>query len=260
MTENEKYTIEVLAVALDTIEHLMNHAGQPQRTVEIARALDVNRTRVFRILKTLEAKGYAIADADTGQWELSLKCLEIGERVREKYDVRRIAMPFIRELAQRTGDMVEIVALDRDQAVIVDGYRGGHRLQVTTAIGRRFPLHVGASPKLLLAYAPSKERERLLQLIDLTGFTLNTITDRGALRHCLEIIRAQGYAVDVGEFEDDICAVGAPIRDHTGRVIAGLTVSVPASRFTRQRRQETTALTVETAQRISAGFGPGIVR
>ena len=254
MAEGEKYRIEVLAVALDVIDYLMVHAGEPQRPTDIARALGINRTRAFRILKTLEDKEFAIADPESGQWRLSLKCLEIGERIREKYDVRQVAIPFVTKLAQQTGDWVEIVTLDRDSAVIIDGRRGGHRLQVTSGIGQRFPLHVGASPKLLLAFSPQEQQERLLRSLDLTPYTLKTITDRGELRRRLGEIRAEGYAVDEGEYEDDICSVCAPIRDHVGQVIAGLTVSMPASRFNRRRRQEMAAMVVDTAERISARY------
>jgi DNA-binding IclR family transcriptional regulator len=254
MAEGERYRIEVLAVALDVIDYLMTCAGEPQRPTDIARALGINRTRTYRILKTLEEQEFAIVDPESGRWQLSLKCLEIGEQIREQYDVRQVAAPFVASLAQRTGDTVEIVTLDGDSAVIIDGQRGGHRLQVTSGIGQRFPLHVGASPKLLLAFSPKEQQERLLRSMDLTPYTLKTITDKGELRHRLAQIQAEGYAVDEGEYEDDICSVGAPIRDHAGQVIAGITVSMPASRFNRRRRHEMAAMVIDTAERISARY------
>lgn len=252
-----RYTIEVVAVALEVMDHLVVHAGNPQRPSDVARDLGINRTRAFRILKTLEQKEYALVDPETGRWQLSLKCLEIGERLREKYDIRQIAAPFVTNLARQTGEMVEIVMLYDDEAVIIDGRRGGHRLQVTSAIGLRFPLHVGASPKLLLAHLPREERERRLDSMQLPPFTLKTIVDKGELRRRLEEIQAQGFSIDEGEYEEDIRAVAAPIRDHKGQVVAGVTVSLPATRFHRQRRIELIRLVVDTAAQINARHGLG---
>lgn len=266
MAQSGRYRIEVLAVALDVLDYLTLHAGEPQRPTDIARALGIDRTRTYRILRTLEEKEFTTANPQTGRWQLSLKWLEIGELIRDKYDVRLVAIPYVTELAQRTGDWVEIVTLDRDSAVIIDGRRGGRRLQVTSGIGQRFPLHVGASPKLLLAFLPKEEQERLLQSVNLTPYTLKTITDKGELRRRLEEIRARGYAVDQGEYEDDICAIGAPIRDHTGQVIAGITVAMPTTRCNRRRRQEVTAMVVDAANGITAryrgrdGVPPEVVR
>ena len=90
--------------------------------------------------------------------------------------------------------------------------------------------------------------------MDITPYTQQSITDKGDLRRRQGEIQVDGYAVDEGEYEDDICSVGAPIRDHSGRVIAGITVSMPASRFNRRRRQEMAAMVIDTAERISARY------
>ena len=254
MAQSGRYTIEVLAVALDVVDYLKVHAEEPQRPTDIARALGIDRTRTFRILRTLEEKDFTTANPRTGRWQLSLKWLEIGERIRDKYDVRLVAVPSVTELARLTGYWVEIVTLDGDNAVIIDGRRGGQRVQVTSGIGQRFPLHVGASPKLLLAFLPKEEQECLLQSMDLTPYTLKTITEKGELRRRLDEIRACGYAVDQGEYEDDICAVSAPIRDHAGQVIAGVTVTMPTTRWNRRRRQEVVAMVVDTANSITARY------
>jgi DNA-binding IclR family transcriptional regulator len=253
--ENNPYAIEVLNVALDVIESLSSADRAPRRPGDLARQLGVHRGRIFRILKTLEQRGYVEAHPTLPGYRLGLKFLELGEQVREHIDLRRVAEPVLRELAQKTGDAAHLLVLSGTSAVCVDRYQGAHMLQVTTPIGRPLPLHVGASPKILLAYLPEQERERLIQEMELTPFTPNTITDRDELRRCLEEIRAQGYAIDEEDFEIGVYAVGAPIRDHTGRVVAGITVTVPESRYNLRRRQQLIELVVDAADRISARLG-----
>jgi IclR family KDG regulon transcriptional repressor len=255
MSNKGKYTIEVLDVTLDVIEYLAASGQEPQRHAEIARQLGIHRNRAFRILKTLEERGYVEANSETRGYQLGLKFLEVGELVHERLDVGRVADRILMELAKKTGDVAQLLVLYRHSAVCIDSYRGDHRLQVAAPIGQPLPLHIGASPKILLAHLPEQDRERILQSIELTRFTPNTITDRDELRHCLDEIRAQGYAVDEEDFEVGVYAVGAPVRDHCGRVVASITVTTPESRYSPQRRQELIEMVTNAASRVSARLG-----
>jgi DNA-binding IclR family transcriptional regulator len=126
---------------------------------------------------------------------------------------------------------------------------------VEDPIGRPLPLHIGASPKILLAHLPAEERKRIIQHMELVRFTPNTITDRCELDRRLAEIRTQGYAVDEEDFEIGVYATGAPVRDHSGCVVAGVTVTTPAVRYTPQRRQELITMVVQAASRISGQMG-----
>jgi len=255
MSNKGKYTIEVLDVTLDVIEYLAASGQEPQRHAEIARQLGIHRNRAFRIIKTLEERGYVEANPETQGYQLGLKFLEIGELVHERLDVGRVADRILMELAKKTGDVAQLLVLHGHSAVCIDSYRGNHRLQVAAPIGQPLPLHIGASPKILLAHLPEQDRERILQSIELTRFTPNTITDRDELRRCLDEIRAQGYAVDEEDFEVGVYAVGAPVRDHCGRVVAGITITTPESRYSPQRRQELIEMVTHAASRVSARLG-----
>jgi DNA-binding IclR family transcriptional regulator len=128
-------------------------------------------------------------------------------------------------------------------------------LQVATPIGQSVPLHVGASPKILLANAPEEERETLLKELSLQRFTPNTITDINELRRCLNEIREKGYAVDEEDYERGVYAIGAPVRDGTGRVIAGITITTPESRYSLERRETLIVQVLEAAREISRRLG-----
>ena len=255
MPAKDRYTIEILDIALDVVEFLLATVGEPPRVSAIAQELGINRTRVFRILKTLESRGYVESAPLIQGYELGPRFVEIGDRLRGRVDLRRVAEPVLVDLAWTTGDTVYLMARYGDSAVLLDRRRGHQRLQVDEPIGRPFPLHVGAAPKILLAYLPDGEQERLVRTMELTPFTEHTITDRDELRRRLAQIRTQGYAVDEEEYELDACATGAPVRDHRGQVVATVSVVTPKTRYDSQRCTELIKAVVDAARRISALLG-----
>ena len=254
MPENDPYIIDIIDVALDVIEHI-NDDSKVYRASEVARALGVNRTRVFRILKTLEARGYVNFDPDTQGYKLGVKFLHIGANVRERLDLRREAETILVELSRVTGDSAHLLILRGHRAVTIDRRQGENRLQVASPIGQSLPLYVGASPKILLAYLPEEERERVLQGIELEHFTDNTIADLNELRECINTIRQQGYAVDEEDYEHGVFAIGAPVFDHTGSVIAGITITTPGARYSMERKKELIDLVVKAGQKLSEKLG-----
>lgn len=254
MPAGDPYSIDIINVALDVVE-ILNDDSRVYRASEIARVLGINRTRIFRILKTLQAKGYVDCDPDTQGYRLGVKFLRIGENVRERMDLRREAEPVLVELARRTGDSAHLLILQGQRAVTIDRRQGENRLQVASPIGQSLPLYVGASPKILLAYMPEEERERVIQSMRLQRFTQKTITDANELRRCLDAIRRDGYAVDEEDFEVGVIAIGAPVRDVTGRVVAGVTITTPDSRYSQERKSELIRLVIEASDRLSKKMG-----
>ena len=254
MPENDSYVIDIIAVALDVIEHITDDS-KVYRASEIARALGINRTRVFRILKTLENRGYVDYDSDTQGYRLGVKFLHLGENVRERLDLRREAETILVELSRKTGDSAHLLILRGNRAITIDRRQGENRLQVASPIGQSLPLYVGASPKILLAYLPTEERERVLQGITLERFTENTIADLDELRKHLDTIRQQGYAVDEEDYEQGVFAIGAPVFDFTGSVIAGITITTPGSRYSIERKQELINLVVYAGKKLSEKLG-----
>jgi IclR family KDG regulon transcriptional repressor len=255
MQKKDMYTIDILSVALDVVEFMLKSGESSLRPSEIGAQLGINRTRVFRILKTLEQRGYSEFDPDTQGFRLGSKFLEFGKLVRGKDALRRVAEPVLMKLAQTTGDSSHLLIRFQDSAITIDRFQGHHRLQVATPIGQSVPLHVGASPKILLANAPEEERETLLKELSLQRFTPNTITDINELRRCLNEIREKGYAVDEEDYERGVYAIGAPVRDGTGRVIAGITITTPESRYSLERRETLIVQVLEAAREISRRLG-----
>jgi DNA-binding IclR family transcriptional regulator len=128
-------------------------------------------------------------------------------------------------------------------------------LQLSAPIGSRLPLYTGAAPKVLLAFMPEEQREHLICEMELSSFTPNTIKDKDILRKTLAEIRQQGYAVDEQDFEVGAYAFGAPVFDHEGNVVAGLSITTPTARCSAKRRKELIAMVLASAQKLSERLG-----
>ncbi len=254
MQDRDPYVIDIVDVALDVIECL-NDESKSYGASELARKLGINRTRVFRILKTLELRGYVDCDATTQTYRLGVRFLQIGESVRERLDLRREAEPVLVELARQTGDSAHLLILRGEHAVTIDRRQGENRLQVASPIGQSLPLYAGASPKILLAYLPEAEQERIIRTMEFEPFTENSIRDPGELRRRLREIRRQGYVVDEEDYERGVYAIGAPVRDSSGQVIAGISITTPETRYSLERRKELIALVIEAGRKLSEKLG-----
>ena len=252
---NLDYRIATLEVALDVVETFQSSGRDQLGVSELSRLLGQSKSRVFRIVNTLAERGYMRQDPETEEYRLGLGFMVIGETVRNQLNLRRIAEPILEELADTCGDAANLLVLFGQSAVCIDHRTGRYRLQAPAPMGVPIPLHVGASPKLLLAHLPEERREQIIQQIELTRYTANTIVDPDHLRRNLSQIREQGYSLDDEEFEVGVSAIGAPVRDYAGNVIAGVTVTVPEIRYNPDRRDELILLVVEAANRLSAAFG-----
>jgi DNA-binding IclR family transcriptional regulator len=126
---------------------------------------------------------------------------------------------------------------------------------LASAIGRRLEAHATGVGKVLLADLPEAERRSLLGGQPLERFTESTITDLDALEAELALIDERGHSVDNEEYTRGVRCVAVPVRDHTGRVVAGMSVSVPTIRFDAERAEQARALLVAAAAELSTALG-----
>ncbi len=236
--KDDRYVIEILDVALNVLEEMAFRDEEFHSPADLARALKLNRSRLFRILKTLELRGYADQDPKTGCYRLGLNFVSMGQRIQEHLSLRREAEDLLSNLAYDTGDCIHFLVLSGDSAIVVDRYIGENTLQVTQPIGKPLPLYTGAGPKLLLAYMPDYERERILKRLSFERFTANTIIEIEDLRNVLDQIRKDGFSSDNQEYEIGVYAYGAPVFDYSGDVVASISIAVPEVRHNLERRKE----------------------
>lgn len=206
------------------------------------------------MLSLLVHRRYLRYDAERGRFSPGIRLFDLGSIVLDQMGLRRIALPVMRRLRDETDESVSVNVVDGDWRVCIEKVETDHDVRQIISIGRRSPLYAGASGKCLLAYLPDAEAEAVLARIELRPIATRTITDLGQLRRELRRVRDRGYATSANERVDGAAAIAAPVLDHTGSVIAALTVSGPEPRF-RNRMTEFAERTVRAAADISAELG-----
>ena len=221
---------------------------------ELGRQLNLHKSTVSRLLSTLESEGLLEHAPGTEKYRLGPEIARLAGSADHFDDIREVARSFLQELAEATRETANLAVLDGDEVNNVDQVSGPHLVRVGNWVGRRTPLHCVANGKALLAFLPKTDLERLTAG-PLAAFTPLTINQPAALRAHLAQVRQQGYATALGEIEEGLNAIAAPIWDAEGTVIAAISVSGPAYRVTPERVPELGQLTRDVAQRVSARLG-----
>jgi DNA-binding IclR family transcriptional regulator len=195
-------------------------------TNEIARRTGINASSVSRLLSTLVAAGLVEQVADSGRYRLGLRLVELGNAALARLDVRELARPHLRALVAATGETATLSVPGDEFAITIDFVRSPASVQGVAQIGRPSVPHATAVGKVLLAFG-----EVSLPEASLRAYTSTTIVEQTQLDREVERVRSQGWAQAVGEREDDLNAIAAPVRDATGQLVAALGVQGPANRF-----------------------------
>ena len=221
---------------------------------ELSRAVRLPKATVHRLVTVLVGRGFLARDPVTAQYRVGLTPFRLGNLFLSQTHVGQAALPVIHELARLTGETVNLNVVIDLHRVCIEKAESTHDIRHAVELGRPMPLHAGASGKVLLAHLSEDEIQAVIGagVARLTG---RTIVAPARLRRSLAEIRRRGYAVTSDERVEGASAVSAPVRDGTGRVVAGLTISGPTYRFTPDRVRRFTALVLEGASKISAALG-----
>ena len=229
---------------------------EPERGVgELSRELGWHKSTVSRLMTTLERGGLLARDPATRRYRLGVDLIGLAAQVVSYLDVREVARPVLRQLAEVCQETANLAVLDAGQVIDLDQFVP--RMHQVTIIGWgrwRMPLHCTAAGKVLLAHLPQDELERTLPA-QLERFTPHTITDIDDLLQELERVRYQGYAFAREELEEGLNAIAAPIYDHTGQVPSSVNVAGPVYRVTPERFSVLAAQLIEATAQISERLG-----
>jgi len=225
---------------------------QPERSLtEISRILNSHKSSISRILITLASEGLVEKNPLNNKYRLGLKLLDLANRVLSRYDLRDHAGRYMEELAKRTGEIIHLSVLDKNEIVYLEKKGEGQTLTVATKVGARNPAHASAMGKVLLSSLLQKPLADVLAIGPLVKSTPNTITEVPKLLIELHQVREQGFATDDEESFLGIRCVAAPIYGPGGKIVAAMSVTVPKQRMGRQRMKEIRKQVVETARLIS---------
>ncbi|MGW2802154.1 IclR family transcriptional regulator [Streptomyces sp. NPDC001221] len=225
---------------------------------EVAAEIDVHKSTAFRLLGALEARGLVEQAADRGKYRLGFGIVRLAGAVTGRLDLTQQGRPVCERLIEEVGETVNIAVLQEHYAVNLYQVRGPGAVGSHNWVGQLTPVHATSSGKILLAHLPAKERARVLAASGLRKLTPHTLTARTKLEKNLAEARERGYAVTLEELEIGLHAMAAPIRSRDGEVIAAISASGPAYRFTEERIHELAPALVKGAQEISHRMGyPG---
>lgn len=214
---------------------------------ELAAELGLHKSTVSRLLGTLERRGLVRRDGD--RFVPGFELARLGGLAMRGFAVLGLARESLEELADRTGETVNLAVRDGDRALNVHQVQTAHLVGLTDWTGRALPLHATANGKVLLAFGVGGLPRELPRL------TQKTITSRQKLRAELERVRAAGFAGAVEELELGLHAAAAPVFDCFGACVAAVSVSAPAYRLPERRLPAAGELCVEAADAISARLG-----
>lgn len=221
---------------------------------DVSAELGISKGTVSRYLRRLETAGVLVRLPDK-RYKLSPRVFFWGQAAKPGSDVQSIARPVMKSMAERFGEPVSLFVLASGVAVCIDQVDGNQPVRLNAQVGRQLPLHTGSSPRLLLAYAPEEIREATLANTPYPRLTPATLSTAEEIRAALEETRERGYVVSIGESNEGVVGIAAPIRDTSGEVVAALSMAGPESRLHGTWRDECLAAVREAADGLSLSLG-----
>jgi DNA-binding IclR family transcriptional regulator len=180
---------------------------------------------------------------------------EMGGIVLEQMSLWDEALPFLEGLVADSGETGHLAVLERGEAIYIEKVEARRALRIPSAMGRGYPAHATSLGKVLLSDLGEGEVREILGAHGMASYTRTTTTDVDALLTELADIRERGFAVDDEEYDEGLRCVGAPIRDHTGRVVAALGIGGPVTRVTPERVDDLARLVIDAADGLSRRLG-----
>jgi DNA-binding IclR family transcriptional regulator len=248
-------TVRAVNRALDLLEALAG-ASQGISLSNLCAMVDLNSSTSHRLLTTLALRGFVRQEATTKRYYLGIQSISIGQAAQSQFDIRSIGDDVLRKLAFEARELANMVLLNRSEAVYIDQIQAENRtIQMFTQLGVGVPLYCSAVGKAMLAFMPDDEVEKRIGSDPLQSYTANTIINRLKFREELLLTRQRGYAVDNEEREMGVRCIAAPIFENPHKILAAVSVSGPAGRFTQERENELSKLVMKASAEISARLG-----
>ena len=237
--------------SLDILELFLDH--ERLTGAEVARLTGLPRASVHELLATLAERGYLKRRPD-GTYALGVASFVLGQAYGDRLDLRQVGRQVARQVAEQCQETVNVGVLDGSDVVYLVKIDSPLPVRLVSHAGGRLPATCTAIGKALLsALDPDELDERIPD--PLAGLTPQSVTDREALLAQLAEARQTGAAYEAGESSPEVNCVAVPVRDHTGAVVAALSVSVPEARWARRSPEEWKALAKDGAEDLSRALG-----
>lgn len=229
MAINSNMEVKSLHRALDILETIGN-SQIPLSLKKITEMTGLPKPTVYRLLRNLEERKYVACDSN-GNYRVGMQLLLVSRWAERDFEVKQLAKPHLEFLGKLSQETVHLAVLYQDQVLYVDTVESPHALRLVAKLGSTNGVHCTALGKALLIRHSDDEIVKILAKQGMEKRTEYTITTPVDYLREMRLVRARGYSLDNMESELAGRCVGAPIYDHTGSVVAAISVSGLSSRF-----------------------------
>lgn len=228
-------------------------SDEPVTLSEISQATGIDKATTLRLLATLEAWQLVQRDPVTRRYAGGVGLWRMLTSWRS--DLRDVSRPHLESLRRFTEETVTLVCPRGLERVVVESLAAPRELCVVPSIGSAEPIYAGASGKVIMAYMPEEDRDRVIELTNLKPVRSEAFTDPATFLEELSQVRQCGYAYAIGTVTAGVSALAAPIFEPTGRVAGCVSLRAPESRLPRQRIEQLAPYVVNTGRGISEQLG-----
>ena len=250
-------TAEKLLLVLEALAQ----QDRPVKLVELSRELNMNGSTLYRFLTTLEKFGYVMQYEDSEKYALTLKLCQLSEMIKNRFSITNTLHNFLLEASNLFKESAHLAQRENNTIVYIDNVSGASQmLTIRQYIGKMAPMHCTGIGKLLLLEYDMKEIDQMIAEKGLPKYTEHTITTKGGLLNELDTVRKLGYAFDNEECELGVRCIAVPVRDYTGKIVAGISVSGPTTRITDEVVTDNLSYLLDISMRASCalGFNPAL--
>ena len=235
--------------AVDVLDAI-GAAGGSMGVTELSRELGLAKSTVHRLLVALTRKGMLRQDCKTEHYVFGHKVLEMANAAAQYLDIISVAMPYLEELRDRTGETAALaLKVGRQYSYVVQAVSPKEH-RVNPVLGRNYPLHWAATGKAILSAVPEAELEECMKVVPELRSTERTVTDVHVLREQLAQLTRDGYAASFGERNIGSVAIAAPVRNRRGYAYGAACLVGPESRIRREEAHELGPVVAEIAHKI----------
>ncbi|MCX8083688.1 MAG: IclR family transcriptional regulator [Calditerrivibrio sp.] len=257
VTKNTPKLVQSVAHVLQLFE-VYRTADQKEEfgVTELSKLLGLHKNNVFRLLATLEARGYIEQNKATENYRLGIEIFDLGQKYLNKLGLLKLARPFMEKIVSEINESVYIGILKDGAVVYLDIVEASQTIRVVSRVGKDAPAYCTAIGKIQLAYASEEELNKMYMGARLKKYTDKTITSLPELKKHLKVVAENDYAIDDEEFEESVRNVGVPIKNYEGVSVAAISATGPVCRMTPEKiEKEVLPVLKKYAREISKRLG-----
>ncbi len=202
---------------------------EPRSIEDLQKITGLKAERIEKILEVFVEREWVSYHEESGKYMLGVKCFELGRAYFGHLDVKSLARPILRKVADELKENSYLTTRIGYEVLYIERQEVEREVGILSRFGRVLPMYASASGKIYLAYFDERELEDYFKKVKWIKYTENTKTP-DEVREEVELVRKRGFSVNIGEYEEDVVSIAAPVFDYAGKVNYTVSVVAPAHR------------------------------